>query len=59
MASMVGEGEGKGKGKEVLRLNLLGFLSADATLRTQESPYNTLMETQSTNIVLPPSSTYE
>ena len=57
--NMVGEGEGKGKGKEVLRSNPLGFLSADATLRTQENSYNSLMETQSTNVVLPPSSSYE
>ena len=48
-------GRGRGRG----RSNLLGFLSADATLRTQESPCNTLTETQSTNIVLPPSSSYE
>ena len=48
-------GRGRGRG----RSNLLGFLSADAALRTQESPCNTLTQTQSTNIVLPPSSSYE
>ena len=54
MTPMVGD-EGKGKGKEVLRTDPLEFSSADATIPIQESPCNTLMGTQPTDIVLPPS----
>ena len=52
---MVGE---EGKGKEVLRTDPLEFSSADATIPTQDQespPHNTLVGTQSTDVVLPPS----